>query len=122
MKSVLTLTNTFEQASHQLENYYLPAEKRLEGNPQQTLCTQYTDPKGEFFIGLWSSEVGKWKVQYTEEEFCCMLTGISIITDETGAALTVKAGDEFVIPAGFVGTWEMLEPTTKRFVIYERKA
>ena len=50
-----------------------------------------------------------------------MLTGLSTITDETGAVLTVKAGDEFVIPAGFVGTWEVLEPTTKRFVIYERK-
>jgi hypothetical protein len=24
-----------------------------------------------------------------------------------------------VIPAGFSGTWEVLEPTRKRFVIYE---
>ncbi|MFZ1388262.1 MAG: cupin domain-containing protein [Thiolinea sp.] len=121
MKTVISLSNTFEQATHQLETYYLAAEKLLEGNPKQTLHIQYTDPAGEFFVGLWSSEVGKWKVQYTEEEFCCMLVGISVITDENGHSLTVQAGDEFVIPSGFIGTWEVIKPSTKRFVIYERK-
>lgn len=49
-----------------------------------------------------------------------MLAGKSIITDQGGNVLTVAAGESFVIPCGFVGTWEVVEPTTKRFVIYEK--
>ncbi len=101
------------------ETYFLPAEKLIEGNPQQTLWMQYTDPTKQFFTGVWSSPPGKWKVAYTEEEYCYMLQGISIVTDAVGVATTVAAGDSFVMPKGFVGTWEVVETTTKRFVIYE---
>ncbi len=48
-----------------------------------------------------------------------MLVGVSVITDAEGRAVTLRAGDRFVVPRGFVGTWELVEPTTKRFVIYE---
>lgn len=104
------------------ETYFLPAEKRIKGNPQQTLWMHYTDPTGQFFTGVWRSEPGKWKIAYTEEEYCLMLAGVSIITDAAGVATTVTAGESFVMPRGFVGTWEVVETTTKRFVIYESKA
>jgi len=101
------------------EEYYLDDEKRLEGNPKQTLWMEYTDPTKQYFVGVWCSEVGKWKVHYTEEEYCCMTEGVSIVTDEQGVAIRLELGDEFVIPRGFKGTWEVVEATTKRFVIYE---
>ena len=47
---------------------------------------------------------------------------MSVITDEDGRAETLRAGDAFVIPAGFRGTWEVVETTTKRFVIHEPPA
>ncbi len=78
----------------------------------------YTDPSGQFMAGIWHSERGRWNILYTEEEYCRMLEGVSVITDHAGLPITVRAGDEFVIPAGFRGTWEVLEPTRKRFVIY----
>jgi uncharacterized cupin superfamily protein len=34
-----------------------------------------------------------------------LLQGVSVITDAQGRAVTVAAGDRFVIPRGFVGTW-----------------
>jgi uncharacterized protein len=104
------------------EAYFLPAEKLIEGNPQQSLWMHYTDPTGQFFTGIWHSEPGKWKIAYTEEEYCLMLAGTSIITDTAGVANTVTAGESFVMPKGFVGTWEVVEATTKRFVIYEASA
>lgn len=104
------------------EEYYLSPEKLLLGNPKQTIWTQYTSPTEAFFTGIWRSEPGKWTVSYTEEEFCHMLAGTSIIASAQGPTLTVKAGDSFVIPRGFVGTWEVVEQTTKRFVIYEAGA
>lgn len=104
------------------EEYFLAAEKLLHGNPKQTIWTQYTDGTGKFFAGIWRSEPGKWKISYTEEEFCYMLEGTSIIESTEGQALTVKAGESFVVPRGFVGTWEVVERTTKRFVVYEAGA
>jgi uncharacterized cupin superfamily protein len=104
------------------EEYFLAPEKLLQGNPRQTAWVHYTDPSGRFCAGLWHSERGRWKILYTEEEYCQVLEGVSIITDQAGTAVTVRAGEEFVIPAGFSGTWEVVEPTRKRFVIYEARA
>ena len=102
------------------EVYHLPPEKLISGNPKQTAWTDYTDPSGRFFAGFWQSEVGKWRIAYTEEEYCELLEGKSVITDAAGHAVTVSAGDRFVIPRGFAGTWEVVEPTRKLFVIYEQ--
>ncbi len=97
----------------------VPEAKRIAGNPRQTVWMHYTDPSSQFFVGIWRSEPGKWAISYTEEEFCHMLDGVSVITSAAGEAVTVRAGDSFVMPRGFVGTWEVVEPTTKRFVVYE---
>ena len=101
------------------EEYFLAAEKLIAGNPKQTVWQQYADAGGKFFAGAWQSEVGKWRVSYTEEEYCQILHGVSVITEEAGHAVTVRAGDRLVIPRGFVGTWEVIEPTKKLYVIYE---
>ena len=102
------------------EKYYLPAAKLLTGNPKQSIWPHYTDKTQKFSTGIWQSEVGKWKINYTEEEFCQILEGVSVITDEAGNAMTVSAGENFVIPSGFVGTWEVVETTKKIYVIYEK--
>jgi hypothetical protein len=101
------------------ETYQPPAEKLLSGDARQTVWQQYADGSGKFFVGVWQGEVGKWKVQYTEEEYCQILQGISVITDSNGSASTVVAGDRFVLPRGFAGTWEVIEATRKLYVIYE---
>ena len=104
------------------EVYFVPEHKRIAGNPQQTLWMHYTDPTKQFFVGMWRSEAGKWQVHYTEEEHCQMLEGVSILTSEDGEVVTLRAGDCFVVPRGFVGTWEVVECSTKRFVMFEANA
>lgn len=104
------------------EDYMLPPEKLLSGNPKQTVWMHYTDPSGQFLVGQWRSEPGKWRIAYTEEEYCQLLEGTSIVTSAAGESFTLVAGDRFVLPRGFVGTWEVVETTTKRFVIYEAAA
>src|ERR1700733_9570037 len=83
------------------EEYFLPPEELLQGNPRQTVWMHYTDRSGRFMAGIWHSERGRWKILYTEQEYCRMLEGVSVITDQAGAQITVRAGDELVIPAGF---------------------
>jgi uncharacterized cupin superfamily protein len=101
------------------ETYFVAPEKRIAGNPQQTAWVQHASVDQRFSAGLWHSEVGKWSIRYTEDEYCRIIEGCSIITSEDGQAVTVCPGDEFVIPRGFVGIWEVVEPTLKRFVIHE---
>ena len=103
------------------EEYYLPAEKLISGNPKQTIWQHYNDASQQFSTGIWQSEPGKWKINYSEEEFCQILEGVSVITDCNGSAVTVSSGENFVIPSGFVGTWEVIEKTKKIYVIYEGK-
>lgn len=105
-----------------VEEYHLAPEKLLVGNPLQQVWLDYTDASGQFFAGTWRSEPGKWHIRYTEEEYCELLEGRSVVTDNAGQATTLQAGDRFVIPRGFVGTWEVVATTTKRFVIFEPKA
>jgi uncharacterized cupin superfamily protein len=99
--------------------YFLPPEKLIDGNPKQSVWNHYSDAAQQFHAGIWHSQIGKWRISYTEEEFCQILEGTSIITDQDGNAVTVSAGDNLVVPRGFVGTWEVVEPTRKIYVIYE---
>jgi uncharacterized cupin superfamily protein len=108
-----------DAASLPAEEYFLSSEKLIQGNPKQTVWQHYTDPGAKFLTGIWHSEIGKWRINYTEEEFCQILEGESILTDMQGLAVTVSEGDNFVIPRGFSGTWEVLQPTRKIYVIYE---
>jgi uncharacterized cupin superfamily protein len=101
------------------DQYYVAPEKLISGNPLQTLWMEYIDPSNKFFVGTWHSGVGTWKVSYTEFEECQILEGVSVITEQDGVAVTLRAGDRFVIPRGFIGTWQVVEPTKKTFVVYE---
>jgi len=105
-----------------MQEYFLPAEKLISGNPKQRVWNHYRDASEKFFAGFWYSEIGKWKICYTEEEYCQILEGTSIITDSDGIAVTVSAGDNLVVPRGFTGTWEVTAPTRKIYVIYEAGA
>ena len=103
------------------EDYHLPPEKRLRGDPLQSLWLHYSDAAGESHVGTWRSEPGLWRVAYTEQEYCEMLEGVCVLTPDGGAPFTVRAGDRFVVPPGFTGTWEVVETASKRFVIHEAK-
>lgn len=115
MKKILK----FSVSDAPAEEYFLPVEKLISGNPKQTLWQHYIDPSAKFLTGIWQSEVGKWHVSYTEEEFCQILEGSSVLNDEQGNAVTVSSGESFVIPRGFKGSWEVLEMTRKIYVVYE---
>jgi len=100
----------------------IDATKVISGNPHQELSNVFTNVKDNFFCGVWRSTVGKWTIQYTEDEFCLLTRGLVILTDADGIEITIQAGDAFTIPAGFDGTWETLEDCEKYYAIYEDSA
>lgn len=96
-----------------------PADRLLAGSPLQTARNFFSDATGQFFAGTWESTPGKWQVRYTENEFCHITRGSVHIEDGQGNEWHFKAGDSFVVPAGFAGTWKVLEPLAKLYVIFE---
>ncbi len=95
-----------------------PAERVLGGAPEQNLFNQFQDPSKQMLSGTWDCTEGKWQADYSaKSEFCHILSGKVVLTDEDGTVATFGAGDSFVIPMGFAGTWEVLEKVRKLYVI-----
>ena len=100
----------------------IDAARVVTGSPLQVVANAYSDTGNAFHCGIWEADVGSWRVSYTEHEFCHVLAGRIRLRGDDGSDNTVQAGDSFVIPAGFAGVWEVLEPARKLYAIYEPQA
>ena len=94
-----------------------PAPDRLiSGDPRFTTWN-FEEADGGIYAGVWQATAGKWRVVYDEWEYFHILEGHSILTEEGGEPVHLKAGDSMIVRPGFTGTWEVLETTRKDYVI-----
>lgn len=94
-----------------------PSDGRLiSGDPQFTTWN-VEEANGGLYAGIWQSTPGKWRVEYDEWEYFNILEGYSILTEDDGEPLHLKAGDRMVLRPGFKGSWEVIETTRKDYVI-----
>ncbi|HEV3182905.1 MAG TPA: cupin domain-containing protein [Steroidobacteraceae bacterium] len=96
-----------------------PADRLIAGTPQLQLRNYFSDASQQFFAGRWEATRGKWRVRYTENELCVMTAGRVVIESASGERSSFGPGDAFVIPAGFSGTWEVIEDCAKIYAIFE---
>jgi hypothetical protein len=101
------------------QRYRPDASRILAGDPAQTAWVLYQSADGRFASGIWECEPGKWRVIFTESEFCQLLAGTIVVRGDDGSERTFRAGDAFVSPAGFTGTWEVVDKARKHFAYYE---
>ena len=109
----------FEGTLPEPERFRPAADRIIAGDPAQSLQNLFASIDGRFTSGIWAAERGTWTVVFTESEFCHLLEGIIVVDGDDGSHATFKAGDAFVTPAGFTGTWEIVEPARKYYAIYE---
>jgi uncharacterized cupin superfamily protein len=116
--------------SHQIVDFRTPiageatspaADRLVAGNPSQQVFNYFSDATQQFHSGVWSSTRGKWRIRYSESEFCCLTRGRVALENETGERWVFGAGDGFLVPAGFSGTWEVIEDCTKFYAIFEAR-
>lgn len=100
------------------EPYHWPRSHILSGNPVQTATYIYTSPDNLFAAGIWTCAIGKFRIDFGRAEFIQILEGVVIVTDAEGSSKTYRAGDAFVTPKGFSGTWDVIEPIKKHFTWY----
>jgi hypothetical protein len=87
----------------------------IAGDPVHTTWEIETRP--DLWAGIWQSTPGAWRVAYDEWEYCHILSGHSVLTEEGGAVHHLQAGDGFILRPGLRGVWEVLETTRKEYVI-----
>jgi len=97
------------------------ADRILAGSPRQVISNYFSDPTQQFHSGRWSSTRGKWRIRYTESEFCCLTRGRVALENQAGQRWEFGAGEGFVVPAGFEGTWEVIEDCTKFYALFESR-
>ena len=89
----------------------------LAGDPTTTAWRMTTCEDGLVSSGYWSATPGKWRMDYKVWEFCHILEGACIITPDDGAPKRFEPGDTFVCEPGLRGTWEVVSPLKKAFVV-----
>jgi uncharacterized cupin superfamily protein len=84
--------------------------------PQELEHIFHASADGAFVAGLWSCTPCTERVSsYPTDEFCVVLDGHVVLTDDSGAVAEYGEGDAFVIQQGWSGTWAMPVPFTKYF-------
>ena len=97
------------------------ADRLIAGNPRQQVANYFSDATQQFHSGIWSSTRGKWRIRYSESEFCCLTRGRVALERRGRWTLGICAGEGFVVPGGFAGTWEVIEDCTKFYAIFEAR-
>ena len=96
------------------------ADKLLGGDPRHQVRNYFSDASKQFHTGVWSSTRGKWRIQYSESEFCALTRGRVALENLDGERWEFGPGEGFVVPAGFAGTWEVIDDCTKFYAIFEK--
>ena len=99
-------------------------ERLLSGNPQRSTWNHYTNASGEVFAGIWSSEVGSWRIAMgdREDELFFVTAGRCRLTADDGHAVECGVGQSLLIPAGFNGVFDVIEPLTKHYLIVDPRS
>lgn len=97
--------------------YEIPEKDIISGKPQPETLVLDRNLGNGIIAGIWKVNEGKWHFVNFHWEYCYIRQGVSIITPKDGEPKRVQAGDSFILPANFEGTWEVIEPTEKDFII-----
>jgi uncharacterized cupin superfamily protein len=116
----MTAPGSFKDPAPPAEIDYPQPDRRLAGNPKRTTWNRY-ECNG-VFMGEWACEVGKWRIQFgtDEHEFFHVVSGRCRVADSEGQGSEFGPGDACMLPPGFAGSFEVLEPMLKRYVIVDR--
>jgi len=89
----------------------------IEGTPtaRGTVLVQSADKL--LSSGLWSCTAGKFRWEFSWDEFVHVLEGEATITEEGGESYTLRAGDTAHFPLGLSTHWHVPEYVRKAFTL-----
>lgn len=100
---------------------YPSPERLIGGNPKRDTwnCVDADVGGSRLFCGVWRCEPGHWRIEMAagEHELFTVLHGRCRVHREDGSFREAGAGEALYIPAGFRGSFEVLETVTKTYAI-----
>lgn len=97
-----------------------PPERLLRGNPRRESWNCIDEAvQGRLYVGVWRCEPGHWRIEMgvAERELFTVLVGRCRVHGDDGTVREAGPGEAIWIPAGFRGSFEVLEPLTKTYAI-----
>ena len=80
----------------------------------------HVDRENGIEVGVWEGTVGQFPARRDGySEICQILSGRAILHSNGGERAELAAGDTISMPTGWTGTWELLEPTRKLYIIVD---
>ena len=109
----------FDQPSGPPEIDFPREERREIGAPERRTWVLYESAPAGLVAGIWECEVGRWRIQMDpgEHEYMVVLSGRCRLHATDRTFTEAGPGEALVIPAGFAGSFEVLETLRKHFVI-----
>lgn len=94
------------------------AAKLIAGDPTFTNWDIDSGRDDQVETGIWQATPGtQHSIKGEIYEFCHILEGVVEITENGKDPVTYRAGDNFVMKPGFVGTWKTIETVRKIYVV-----
>jgi len=85
-----------------------PSDTPVVGATSPQSHTAFVDVTTCFTAGVWACNAGTLEIRNLAiDEACYLIEGVVVVTDHLGNSATFHAGDAFVLPRGFSGTWHM---------------
>ena len=74
-----------------------------------------------YIVGWWEGKVGAVEFpETTADEVVWLVEGRIALTDAEGNRKEFRAGEGYLLPAGFAGRWETIEDAKKFYVLLEK--
>jgi uncharacterized cupin superfamily protein len=87
------------------------------GTPQTSGLVLFSDAATGVDVGIWACTEGGWAItDRADTETVHLLAGRARLTNVDGSALELVAGDVAVLPKGWSGRWDILEPVRKFYI------
>lgn len=95
-----------------------PKPTALTPGLHESSITAWSGSEGRVRVGLWEVECGSFRATRVDHhEIFFVLAGRATLEPDGGPAAEVAAGDLYVTPCGWSGTWTVTEPLRKLYVI-----
>ena len=69
---------SFQDPLPEPQRYRPQAERILSGDPAQAATNLFQSTDGRFKSGIREAQPGRWRVVFTENEFCYLLAGVIV--------------------------------------------
>lgn len=95
----------------------LPKPTTVTPGQIERLATLWQSPEGPVSAGVWEASPGTFTaVRDGYHEVCQILAGSATVVGDDGQETELAAGDLFVMPRGWSGTWHVHEQIRKSWV------